>query len=437
MPLLDRPMSPETKEVFEKAHEVWNPNRIEFFENYGAHIVMGERSGSRFKDLDGYTYINMHSNGGVFNLGHKNPEVAQALKDAVDKVDAGNHYFPSPYKNAFCEELLKVSPDNMRYVVPLNTGSESIDAAIKFARFATKRKRVVSVKNAFHGATGASMQAGNPKLGAYFNMTPDEKYYTHIPYNDLKALKKVLKKGDTAAVVLETLPATAGFPIPDEGYHKGVEELCHKYGALYIADEVQCGLMRSGKMWCVQQFGAKPDMIVTAKGLSGGYYPMAAVIMDDAAAAWMKDDGFAHTTSFNGCEVGCITALKVLEILQRPETKKNVDMLTDFFAEELPKVQAKHPYFFTGIRQVGVIMGLETCFSKGAYPLMFAMIKNGVWCVAADFDKSVLQFKPNLLMDLDTAKEVIEILDKSCDDAWDMIPKKHQIVLKAKSKLGK
>lgn len=427
---------PTTDEVFKKAHEIWNPQRIELFDKFGVRIVMGDRSGSRFKDLDGNTYINMHSNGGVFNLGHKNPEVAEALKEAVDKVDCGNHYFPSPYKNAFVEEMLKVSPPNMKYVVPLTTGSESIDAAIKFARFATKKKRIVSVKNAFHGATGASMQAGNPKLGEFFNMKPDEKYYTHIPYNDLKALKKVLKKKDTAAVVLETLPATAGFPIPDEGYHKGVEELCHKYGALYIADEVQCGLMRSGKMWCVDKFGAQPDMIVTAKGLSGGYFPMAAVIMDEEAAAWMKEDGFAHTTSFNGCEVGCITALKVMEILERPETKENVDMLTEFFAEELPKVQEKHPYFFTGFRQCGVIMGLETSFSKGAMALMLAMIRNGVWCVFADFDQSVLQFKPNLLMDKATAQEVIQKLDKSCDDAWDMIPKKDQRLLKAKVKLG-
>ena len=426
-----------TDEVFEKAHEIWNPNRIELFDKFGVRIAMGDRSGSRFQDLDRNTYINMHSNGGVFNLGHKNPEVAQALKDAVDIVDAGNHYFPSQYKNAFVEEMLKVSPDNMKYVVPLNTGSESVDAAIKFARYATKRKRIVSVEKAFHGATGASMQAGNPKLGKFFNMEPDEQYYTHIPYNDLKALKKILKKKDTAAVILETLPATAGFPIPDEGYHKGVEELCHQYGALYIADEVQCGLMRSGEMWAVQKFGAKPDIIVTAKGLSGGYYPMAAVIMDEKAAAWMKKDGFAHTTSFNGCEVGCITALKVLEILQRPETKENVDMLTDFFATELPKVMEKHPYFFTGFRQCGVIMGLETSFPYGAALLMVSMIKNGVWCVFADFDKSVLQFKPNLLMDKATAQEVIEKLDKSCDDAWKKIPAPARAALKAKVKLGK
>lgn len=414
-------MSKKAHEIYNEAHEIWNPNRVDTFRQSGIEMVMGEREGSYFKDLDGHTFINMHSNGGVFNLGHRNPEIKEALIKGAELVDAGNHYFPSQYKNELTEKLLAVSPDNMKYVFTLNGGGEAIDAAVKFARRATQRSGVVSLSCAFHGASGISMQAGNPELAEYFNMKPNPDYYTHIEYNNLEELEEVLKREDTAAVIIESIPATAGFPMPIEGYHKNVEKLAHQYGALYIADEVQTGLMRSGEMWCCCKYGAKPDMIVTGKGLSGGYYPMSAVIMTEEAGAWMEDDGFAHTSSFNGTELGCIVSSKVLDILNRPETKENIQMLTDFFAKNLAEIQKRHSDFLVEVRQCGVIMGLKTSHPMGGQALMVSLIKNGVWAVMANFDKSVLQFKPGLLMKKETAEDVIKILDKSLTDAVQML----------------
>ena len=408
-------------EIYEEAAKVWNPNKVEVFRSFGVEMAMGEREGSVFKDLDGHSFINMHSNGGVFNLGHKNPEVMEALIEGARKVDAGNHYFPSEYKNALCEALLSVSPKSMKYVYMLNGGGEAIDAAVKFARRATKRKRVISLDCAFHGSTGISMEASNELFAKFWNMEADPELYTHVPYNDLDAMEKVLKKEDTAAVLVESIPATAGFPMPMEGYHKGIEELAHRYGAMYIADEVQTGLMRSGEMWCCVKYGAEPDMIVTGKGLSGGYYPMSAIIMNERAGEWLKEDGFAQVSSFNASELGCIVSSKVMEILTRPSTKENVDMLTGLFARELPKIQEKHKELLKEIRQCGVIMGLKTSHPMGGMALMAALLKNGVWAVYADYDKGALQFKPGLLMPKETAEKVLVILDKALGEAQQMV----------------
>ncbi len=408
-------------EIYEEAARIWNPNKVEVFRSFGVEMAMGEREGSVFKDLDGHSFINMHSNGGVFNLGHKNPEVMEALIEGARKVDAGNHYFPSEYKNALCEALLSVSPKSMKYVYMLNGGGEAIDAAVKFARRATKRRRVISLDCAFHGSTGISMEASNELFAKFWNMEADPELYTHVPYNDLDAMEKVLKKEDTAAVLVESIPATAGFPMPMEGYHKGIEELAHRYGAMYIADEVQTGLMRSGEMWCCVKYGAEPDMIVTGKGLSGGYYPMSAIIMNERAGEWLKEDGFAQVSSFNASELGCIVSSKVMEILTRPSTKENVDMLTDLFARELPRIQEKHKAFLKEIRQCGVIMGLKTSHPMGGMALMAALLKNGVWAVYADYDKGALQFKPGLLMPKETAEKVLVILDKALGEAQQMV----------------
>ena len=408
-------------EIYEEAARIWNPNKVEVFRSFGVEMAMGEREGSVFQDLDGHSFINMHSNGGVFNLGHKNPEVMEALIEGARKVDAGNHYFPSEYKNALCEALLSVSPKSMKYVYMLNGGGEAIDAAVKFARRATKRKRVVSLDCAFHGSTGISMEASNELFAKFWNMEADPELYTHVPYNNLDAMGEVLKKEDTAAVLVESIPATAGFPMPMEGYHKGIEELAHRYGAMYIADEVQTGLMRSGEMWCCVKYGAEPDMIVTGKGLSGGYYPMSAIIMNERAGEWLKEDGFAQVSSFNASELGCIVSSKVMEILTRPSTKENVDMLTDLFARELPKIQEKHQEFLKEIRQCGVIMGLKTSHPMGGMALMAALLKNGVWAVYADYDKGALQFKPGLLMPKETAEKVLVILDQALGEAQQMV----------------
>lgn len=408
-------------EIYEEAARIWNPNKVEVFRSFGVEMAMGEREGSVFKDLDGHSFINMHSNGGVFNLGHKNPEVMEALIEGARKVDAGNHYFPSEYKNALCEALLSVSPKSMKYVYMLNGGGEAIDAAVKFARRATKRRRVISLDCAFHGSTGISMEASNELFAKFWNMEADPELYTHVPYNNLDAMEEVLKKEDTAAVLVESIPATAGFPMPMEGYHKGIEELAHRYGAMYIADEVQTGLMRSGEMWCCVKYGAEPDMIVTGKGLSGGYYPMSAIIMNERAGEWLKEDGFAQVSSFNASELGCIVSSKVMEILTRPSTKENVDMLTDLFARELPKIQEKHQEFLKEIRQCGVIMGLKTSHPMGGMALMAALLKNGVWAVYADYDKGALQFKPGLLMPKETAEKVLVILDQALGEAQQMV----------------
>ncbi len=414
-------MNEETKLVYEKAAEIWNPNKIELFNSFGINMIFGERHGYVFKELDGREIINMHINGGVYNLGHCNDEVRDALIEGAKIVDAGNHYFPSKIKNDFCQALLDVSPDYMRYVCLQNGGGEAIDAAVKFARYATKRKRVISMNGAFHGATGIAMEAGSVDMASFFNMKPDPELYTHVDYNNLEQLEEVLMKNDAACVLLESIPATFGFPIPDDNYFKGVEELAHKYGALYIADEVQTGLMRSGSMWCAVGYGASPDMIVTGKGLSGGYYPMSAVIMNEKSGSWMKEDGFAHVSSFMGTELGCIVGSKVLEITSRESTKENVDMLTELFAKGLQVIHEKHPDFLVGFRQRGVIMGLETPTADTTNALMAALYKNGVWAIRANFDQRVLQFKAGLLMEKELAEKVLLILDKAIVMAKQMV----------------
>ena len=269
------------------------PDKIRIFQQIGIDLVIGDRQGPYIYDLDGKKLIDVHINGGTYNLGHRHPEIVAAMREAIDtSIDIGNHHFPSPLRGEVAETLIQLSPGDMRYCVFASGGSEAIDIAIKSARHATQRRKIVSIDNGYHGRTGLSGAVGNTKTAAFFYSDMPQDSVT-VSFNDLAAMKGALMKGDIAAVILETIPATLGFPLPENGYLPAVKTLCEQTGALFIADEVQTGLSRSGKIWAIEKFGVVPDIIVTAKGLSGGMYPIAAAILNESAGSWLHKDGFA------------------------------------------------------------------------------------------------------------------------------------------------
>ena len=227
---------------------------------------------------------------------------------------------------------------------------------------------------------------------------------SHFPVSALAA-------GDVAAVMMETIPATYGFPLPPTGYLEAVKELTVRYDALYIADEVQTGLMRTGVMWAITKHGIEPDIMVAGKGLSGGVYPITAAMLSDRAAQWLDEDGFAHMSTFGGAELGCVAAIKTLEITNRPEVKSSVHAITDVFADGLARIQADYPDWFVGIRQNGVVIGLEFDHPEGAKFVMRELYENGVWAIFSTLDPRVLQFKPGLLLSRDLCDEVLDRLD--------------------------
>ena len=401
----------ETSEIYEEAKQVWNPTKPEYWENLGINIVLDKRAGYEFWTKDGNRVINMHLNGGVYNLGHRNKEIIQALIEGTEKYDAGNHYFPSEVKNELCKRLLATAPKYMKYVYMNNGGGESIDSAIKFARYATKRTRVISMLEDFHGATGFAFMSGSDLWTDYFYTPVREEDFTRIHRNDLETLETILKKEDTACVLMEIITAGTGFQMPDKEYIQKAVELCHKYGAVFIDDEVQVGLMRTGKMWCCESYEIEPDMIVTGKGLSGGIYPMSAVIMNEKASAWMQEDGSTHLSSFSACELGCVVANKAVEITTRTSTGENVRKLEKLYHDGLTELQQKHNSFMPEFYQIGVIMGLQTSEPEGAVTLMQELYKRGVWAIRSGWNHSALQFKAGLLMDEKLAQETLNILD--------------------------
>ncbi|NBO27116.1 MAG: aspartate aminotransferase family protein [Actinobacteria bacterium] len=394
-------------EVLQKAKEYWNPGKTQFWIDSGVPLVIDRREDYFIYDMSGKRLIDAHLNGGTYNLGHRNPEVVQAVTMAMQHFDIGNHHFPSLARTALAEALIKTAPAGLSKVIYGSGGGEAIDIALKTARHATQKRKIVSIIKAYHGHTGLAVGTGDDRFSKLFlSDRPEE--FPHVPFNDLEAMEDALRDRDVAAVIMETIPATYGFPLPNPGYLEAVKKLCEKYDALYIADEVQTGLMRTGELWGITKHGITPDILVTGKGISGGLYPIAAVLATEKAAGWLNEDGFGHISTFGGAELGCIAALKTLEVCSREETRSMVHYIADYVGQRLAAIQATYPDWFVGIRQNGVILGLEFSHPQGAKYVMRHLYENGVWAIFSTLDPRVLQYKPGILLKPEVAEEMLD-----------------------------
>ena len=386
------------------------PDRVRTLRALGVPLVVGRRDGYHFWDLDGRRFLDVHLNGGVYNLGHRNPDLVAVLTEALQTLDIGNHHFPSVERALLAEQLVSLTP-GMRYAVFASGGGEAVDLAIKSARRATGRRRVLSVDGAYHGHTGLAVAAGDRRTAEAFLSQGAPGEFVRVPFDDLGALEQELTAGDVAAVVLETLPATVGFPVPSGGYLPGVRRLCDTHGSLYIADEVQTGLGRTGRLWAVERFGVVPDVLVTGKGLSGGLYPIAATLLDERAGAWLEEDGWGHISTFGGAEVGARLARAVLDLTVSAPTRERVGALGERVGAGLAELQARHPDLLADVRQTGLVIGLRLHHPQGGLLLTRALYERGVWAMFAGFAPDALQVKPGLLLPDELADHLLEQLD--------------------------
>ena len=410
---MEQPAPTRKKTVFKKYADHVSSGKARFFLDVGIEFVPGKREGPFIWDIDGEKrVINCHVNGGVFNLGHRHPEIIAAMTDALQVLDIGNHHLVSEQKADLAQMLAGVSPAGMEYVVFGVSGGEAIDTAIKIARKATQRRRVISAVGGYHGHTGLSLATGDPKYSEPFlSGSPD---FFQVPFNDIVALNARLDQ-TIAAVIFETIPATLGMPIPDEDYFSAVQQLCKQNGALFIIDEVQTGLGRTGQFWGISHYDALPDMIVSAKGLGGGIYPITATIIQKDLEGVFNEDPFIHISTTGGADIGCVVAKKVIEISSKDAFLQHVDDLAQIFSVGVGDFVQKYPRVLSQFRQKGLMCGLKTTSPDLGPLLTKACYDAGLLCIYAGNDTSVVQFLPPLIIDTSLAREIIQRLDRALE----------------------
>jgi putrescine aminotransferase len=396
------------KEIIEGFARHISSGKADFFAAAGIDFVAGEREGIYLSDLDGRRLINCHCNGGVFNLGHRNPRLIAALQHALTKYDIGNHHLLSAPRALLAERLAALSPGDINRVVFGVSGGEAIDLALKLARAHTRRPGVISALGGYHGHTGLALAAGDEAYRKPFE--PLSPGFAQVPFGDLEALEATMSK-DTAAVIFETIPATLGIAIPPDDFLAGARHLCDRWGALMIIDEVQTGLGRCGQVWGIDTYGVTPDIIVTAKGLSGGIYPITATLYSDRLDAFLHDNPFIHISTFGGAEAGCFVALEVLDILEEPGFLEHVRAIAALFKAGFASLLEKHPAVLVEARQRGLMMGLKLAEPYYGPWMTVAGFQAGLLTIYANNDPSVIQVLPPLIIQEQEAQQVLNILD--------------------------
>ena len=383
--------------------------KADFFTSVGIDFIPGRREGPYLWDITGEKQlINTHCNGGVFNLGHRNPRIVEVMRRSLDELDIGNHHLISEHRAALGARLAALTPGDMCYTVFGVSGGEAIDVAIKVARGYTGKTRIISTHGGYHGHTGYALATGDEKFRAPFG--PPAPGFVQVPFDDIAALEAAADD-DTAAVILETIPATNGIAVPTPDYLPAVRRLCDERGILWIADEVQTGLGRTGKLWGVDHYDLTPDIMVLGKGLSGGIFPMSATCFRPHLESVFHPDPFIHISTFGGAELGCPVARAVLDITDDPDFLANVRTMAEVFAAGFVDLRQKYPDLLVGLRQQGLMMGIEMTnemcgpiFTKAAYDA-------GLLSIYAANDKRVAQLLPPLILDRPLADEILNRVD--------------------------
>ena len=394
--------------------------KVKFYKKYKMDYVMGERNNIYSKDVNGdKELINLHCNGGVFNLGHRNPQIVETLKNVINNFDIGNHHFISSERAKTAKLMSELMPSDLDYTIFGVSGGEAVDTAIKIARGYTGKQKIISVKGGYHGHTGLALSTGDEKyIEKFGEKLPGFEQCIFGNIDDFKA--KI--DNNTAAIILETIPATLGIPIPSIEYIQGIKEICDKNKILFIADEVQTGLGRTGKLWGFEHYNIIPDIVVLGKGLSGSIYPISATVIRKPLESVFHNDPFIHISTFGGSEIGSIVMRKVLEISSDDKFLSHVNKMAEIFNQKIQELIKKHSGFFIRLRQKGLMMGLELKDEISGPVLTKTAYDNGLLIIYANNDTKVCQFLPPLIITEEQIDEIIPKLDKALSQAKKLIP---------------
>jgi ornithine--oxo-acid transaminase len=341
--------------------------------------------GQYLYDQDGSEYLDLLSGFGVFALGRNHPTVVNALKETLS-LDLPNlvQLDVSVLSGLLARELLKTTPDNISKVFFCNSGAEAVEAAIKFARFTTKRENIVFCEHGYHGLTMGALSLNGEEIFRE-GFGPLLSGCRSVPFNDLAALERALCDKDAAAFVVEPIQGK-GVNLPDDAYLPEVERLCKKYGTLLVADEVQTGLGRTGKFWAIDHWGVKPDMICMAKALSGGFVPVGAVAMTPKIMDTVynrMDRAVVHGSTFAKNNLAMAAGLATLHVMEEEKLVENSAELGADIITALNALSAQYE-FLKEARGRGMMIAIEfqapkSLKLKAAWAMLEAANK-GLFC---------------------------------------------------------
>lgn len=392
---------------------------LQLEEQYGAHnyhplpVVLSKGRGVHVWDVDNKQYYDFLSGYSAVNQGHCHPAIIKALIDQAQTLTLTSRAFYNDQLGEY--EKFITSYFGYDKVLPVNTGVEAVETAIKLSRkwgyevkgIPDNQAKIIVCSSNFHGRTvGVISFSTDPSSTKNFG--PFVPGFEVIPYNDLPALEKALQDKNVAAFIFEPIQGEAGVVVPDEGYYAGIRTLCSEYKVLMVADEIQTGLCRTGNMLACDHEKVRPDMIILGKALSGGVLPVSAVLADDEIMLTIKPG--EHGSTYGGNPLACKVAIAALQVLKDENMAANAEAMGTFFRNELAKIEC--PYIAT-IRGRGLLNAIVIKHSnpEAAWELCLELKENGLLAKPTHGDK--IRFAPPLVITKEQILDCVAIIAKS------------------------
>jgi ornithine--oxo-acid transaminase len=392
---------------------------IDLEEKYGAHnyhplpVVLSKGEGVFVWDVDGKRYYDFLSGYSAVNQGHCHPKIIQALTTQAQQLTLTSRAFHSNLLGQY--EQYITAYFGYDKVLPMNTGVEAVETALKLSRkwgYEVKKVKedsavIVICEGNFHGrTTGVVAFSSDP--GAKNNFGPFTPGYVAVPHNDLAALEQVFQDGNVVAFMFEPIQGEAGVVVPDEGYYTGIRQLCTAYNILMVADEIQTGLARTGKMLACDHENVRPDILILGKALSGGTLPVSAVLADDTIMLTIQPG--EHGSTYGGNPLACAVAMAALEVLKEEQLCDNAAAMGELLRNEIKKLNSPFIELVRGRGLLNAIV-IKHHNPEAAWDLCLALKENGLLAKPTHGDK--IRFAPPLLINQQQVMECVGIIEKS------------------------
>ncbi len=364
-------------------------------------VTIEKGLGSRVWDTDGNEYIDCMGGYGVALVGHRNERVVNALKSQLEKIITVHSSLYNKTREEFLKMLTSIAPKGLSQVHLNNSGAESVEAAIKFARKFTGKKGMIAMNGSYHGKSmGALSLTFNPKYRKMFQPLVEKTSFAK--FGDIESLRSTIDE-DTGLVILEPIQGESGINVAPEGFLQKVRKLCDEKGILLIFDEIQTGLGRTGRMWASEHWNTSPDIMCLAKGIAGGVPMGATLVKSEILGVMSKGE---HTSTFGGNPLSCAAGIATLQALTQDGLIENAKKMGKKLYEGLENLKEKHK-IVREIRGKGLMIGVELRFE--VKNILMDGIKNGVLFLYSG--RNILRLLPPLVISEEDVTKVLETLD--------------------------
>jgi len=371
--------------------------------------------GSHFEDITGRRFIDCLGGYGIYSAGINHPKIVRAVRSQLDRMPLSSQELLDPLRGALAELLGELAPGDLQCCFFISNGTDAIEGAMKLARMYTKKPGFISCVRGFHGKSyGALSLMGKAEYRTVFEPMLQDVYF--VPFDDADAVEAELSKAEAvgmaiAGVVVEPVQGEAGAIVPGDDYLPRLREICTRHGVLLIADEVQTGMGRTGKMFAVEHWDVAPDILCLGKALGGGVMPLSAFMSSPKIWQVLEPNPFIHSSTFGGNPLACAAGIAAINVTLEEDLPRQAAQTGEYFIAELRRLRKRFPEHVLEVRGLGLLIGVEFVDAEFGYAVAAGLFRRGVLVAGTLLNSKTIRIEPALNIPRPLVDEIIEKLE--------------------------